>query len=57
MKTVLTDIGRAIMILLDEYANAKETDYVVKPISYALYQTWRLFDATENERIGEDGEE
>ena len=50
MKTALTDIGRAIMILLDEYANAKETDYVVKPISYALYQTWRLWDAREEPR-------
>ena len=50
MTSKLTDIGRAIMTLLDEYANAKETDYVVKPISYALYQTWRLWDAREKPR-------
>lgn len=50
MKTALTDIGRAIMTLLDEYANAKETDYVAKPISYALYQTWRVWDVQEKPR-------
>ena len=50
MTSKLTDIGRAIMILLDEYSNAQETDYVVKPISYALYQTWRIWDAKEKPR-------
>ena len=50
MTSKLTDIGRAIMTLLDEYSNAQETDYVVKPISYALYQTWRIWDAKEKPR-------
>lgn len=50
MTSKLTDIGRAIMTLLDEYSNAKESDYVIKPISYALYQTWRIWDAKEKPR-------
>ena len=50
MTSKLTDIGRVIMTLLDEYSNAQETDYVVKPISYALYQTWRIWDAKEKPR-------
>ena len=56
MTTKLTDIGRAIMTLLDEYSNAVESDYVIKPISYALYQTWRIWDAMENPQDREEGE-
>ena len=55
MTSKLTDIGRAIMTLLDEYSNAQESDYVIKPISYALYQTWRIWDAREKPR--KDGEQ
>ena len=43
-------LGRAIMTLLDEYSNAVESDYVIKPISYASYQTWRIWDAKEKPR-------
>lgn len=42
MPRKLTDIDKAIRDLLDEYSHAKESDCVAKPISYVLYQTWRL---------------
>lgn len=47
MTSKLTNIGRAIMTLLEEYSAAKDNDYVNKPISYALYQTWEIWDAKE----------
>ena len=50
MTSKLTDIGRAIMTLLEEYEIAKDQNWIIKPISYALYQTWLRWDATEKPR-------
>ena len=47
MKSRLTDIGKAVMNLIEEYGIAKDSGYVRKPISYALYQTWRKWDGKE----------
>lgn len=35
------------------YDKALKSDYVEKPISWALYQTWKLFDKKEKSRIAE----
>lgn len=50
MASRLTELGKAIMYLISEYDKAKETDYINKPISYALYQTWKAWDSKEKER-------
>lgn len=49
MTSKLTELGKAIMHLISEYDKAKENDYIRKPISYALYQTWKVWDAREKE--------
>lgn len=50
MKSALTDIGRAVMDLIEAYGVAKDSGYVQKPISYSLYQTWRRWDEKEKPR-------
>jgi hypothetical protein len=45
----ITPIGQAIVDFINEYTIAKETEYVKKPISYALYHTWRKWDKKEND--------
>ena len=49
MKSKLSEIGKAVMNLIEEYNIAKESSYVRKPISYALYQTWKKWDKKEEE--------
>lgn len=49
MTSKLTELGKAIMHLISEYDRAKEADYIHKPISYALYQTWKMWDSKEKE--------
>lgn len=36
------------MMLIREYDTAKDNEYVKKPVSYALYQTWKKWDQQEN---------
>lgn len=43
-------IGDAIIQLYEQYKIAKALDFVKKPISYALYQTWKLYDKIEKSR-------
>lgn len=43
-------IDNAMRIFLEQYAEAKENKIVQKPISYALYKTWRYFDSIEKVR-------
>lgn len=50
MKSALTDIGKAVMNLIEAYGIAKDSGYVKKPISFALYQTWKLWDVQEKPR-------
>lgn len=42
---------RAIEEFWRQYGNALNSDYVQKPISWALYQTWIKINALEMERI------
>lgn len=49
MTSKLTELGKVIMHLISEYDKAKEVDYIRKPISYALYQTWKMWDSKERE--------
>lgn len=51
MKSALTDIGGAVMDLIEAYGVAQNSRYVQKPISYALYQTWRKWDKKEKPRM------
>ncbi len=44
-------IGRVINQFLDEWEAAKEAEYVKKPFSYALYQTWKWCDVYEAEEL------
>lgn len=53
MKSALTDIGRAVMFLIEAYGIYKDSKYVQKPISYALYQTWQEWDKKEKPRKAE----
>lgn len=53
MTSKLTELGKAIMHLISEYDRAKEADHIHKPISYALYQTWRRWDEKEKPREAE----
>lgn len=41
---------QAIAILKEKYKEARDSKYVSKPISWALYQTWRKVDTIENRR-------
>lgn len=43
-------IGDAIVLLYEEYKRAKDIQWVNKPISYALYHTWKFFDEKEKNR-------
>jgi len=40
-------IDNVIKILRENYKRAVNSDYVRKPIAWALYQTWREIDALE----------
>ena len=46
----MKDIGKAVYYLLTKYEQAKNSDYVIKPISWALYQTWQKWDKEEKPR-------
>ena len=56
MKSKISPIGEAILDLIETWNIAKESDYVVKPISYALYHTWKIWDEKEKvrEQTGEN---
>lgn len=43
---------RAIELFKEKYEKAKKLDYVQKPISYALYQTWKIIDKKERKKQG-----
>lgn len=52
-KSKVTDIGHAVLDLIEEYNIAKETEYVRNPVAYALYHTWRKYD-TEDRTTDEE---
>lgn len=43
-------IKAAIKMVKDNYELADKNVYIQKPISYALYKTWRYFDGIEEPR-------
>jgi hypothetical protein len=43
-------IKAAIKMVRDNFKRADKNVYVKKPISYALYKTWRYFDGIEEPR-------
>ena len=44
--------GNAIDCFLDKLKYAYKYDYINKPVSWALYQTWKWADKNEKERKG-----
>jgi len=42
----------AIETLKDVYEKAQKMDCVFKPVSWALYQTWRFADQVEKPNLG-----
>lgn len=55
MKRIPFTIGTAIDYLLLYIEKAKENDNIKKPISWALYQTWKWIDEREIEKPISDG--
>ena len=53
MKSRLSDIGYAVMDLIEAYQKAKESEFVRDPVCYALYQTWRKYDRAWKEKEGD----
>ena len=43
-------LEKAIESIRTEYAEAKKRDYIHKPLSYAIYQTWKMVDKIEREK-------
>lgn len=43
-------IENAMRLFLETYEEAKKDKVIKKPISNALYRTWRYFDSIERER-------
>ena len=49
-------IGRAIGDLIEAYEDAIHISEIKKPISFALYNTWKKWDAKEESRREESKE-
>ena len=43
-------IEAAVEMLRSEYDKAVKSEFVNKPVAYALYQTWKAVDAKEKSR-------
>ncbi len=44
-------LEKAIKSIRTEYAEAKKRDYIHKPLSYAIYQTWKMVDEIERKKL------
>jgi len=53
MKSRISEIGYAVMDLIEVYQIAKDCEYVRDPVCYALYQTWRKYDRARKEKEGD----
>lgn len=40
----MIELIKAINVLKEQYERAKKLEFVKKPIAYALYQAWKIFD-------------
>ena len=54
MKSKMTPLGKAIVDLIETWDIANSSAYVRKPISYALYHTWKKWDKKEEPRGKEE---
>ena len=48
---------KVVEILREEYERAVELDYVMKPLAYALYQTWYKVDRKKTSRLRQKTDE
>ena len=53
MKSRLSDIGYAVMDLIEAYQRATASEFVRDPVCYALYQTWRKYYRARKEKEGD----
>lgn len=44
------NIGKAIVLLIENYEYAQKQDYVIKKVAWALYQTWKEVDEKEEKQ-------
>lgn len=44
-------LGEAISVLIEKYQFAVDQPWIQKPMSYALYHTWKEFDRIEPAKI------
>ena len=54
-KSKISPQGQAIIDIIEEYSIAVDSSYVRKPISYALYHTWKKWDKQEQAREVDNG--
>lgn len=46
-KSKVTDIGHAVLDLIEEYNIVRDLEWVHDPVAFALYHTWKKYDAGE----------
>lgn len=49
-------LGKSISTLVERYQYAISQPWVIKPMSYALYHTWKAIDNIEKPRKGKQDE-
>lgn len=49
----ISPIGQVFLDLIEEWQIANDSDYVQKPISYALYHVWKKWDEKEKPKVKE----
>ena len=49
-RSKVSPLGQAIIDLIETWNVAKDSDHVVKPVSYALYHVWKKWDSNEKPR-------
>ena len=47
----MTELDEAIELLRQNYEEAWEKEYILSPIAYALYQTWKVYDDKKRRKI------
>lgn len=46
-KSKITDIGHAVLDLIEEYNIVRDLEWVHDPVAFALYHTWKKYDVGE----------
>ena len=46
-------LEKAVKLLEDKYEQAKKTEYVQKPLAWALFQVWKEVDSMKDEKLRE----